>query len=105
MSEGIGRGFAADFAGDHVASVLSTEERERNPDAPRQVQHVHAIHEFGSPTIGATKGIPKNLSSQDFGEVWVNFLVRILTKTLSFMCRRRELFRKFLGSLRMILCH
>ena len=39
------------------------------------------------------KGIPKNLSSQDFGEVRVNFLALILTKTLYFMCRRPELFR------------
>ena len=49
------------------------------------------------------KGIPKNLSSQHFGEVRVNFLVWILTQTPDFICRRPESFRKFLGSLRMIL--
>ena len=51
------------------------------------------------------KGIPKNLSSQVLGEVRVNFSVRIPTKTFRFVNRRSELFRKFLGRLRMILCY
>ena len=55
--------------------------------------------------LGASKGIPKNLSFQVFGEVRVNLLVCILTKTPYFVCKRPELFRKFLGSLRMILCY
>ena len=58
-----------------------------------------------SGSFGARKGIPKNLSSQVFGELRVNFLVWFLAKTLRFACRRLELFRKFLGSLRMILCY
>ena len=55
--------------------------------------------------IGARKGIPKNWSSQDFGEVRVNFLVGNLAKPHYFMCGRPDLFRKFLGSLQMILCY
>ena len=59
----------------------------------------------GTPIIEARKGIPKNLSSQVFGEVRANFLGRIPTKTLHFVIRRSELFRKFLGRFRMILCY
>ena len=47
------------------------------------------------------KSIPKNLSSQAFCELWVNFLVLILTKTLVFVMKRPNLFTKFLGRLRM----
>ena len=47
----------------------------------------------------------KNLSSQVFGAVRVNFWGWILTKTPHFVNRRSDLFRKFLGRLRMILCY
>ena len=47
--------------------------------------------------IEAKQGIPKNLSSQVLGEVRVDFLGRIPTKTLHFVNRRSELLRKFLG--------
>ena len=53
----------------------------------------------------ARKVIPKNLSSQVLGEVRVNFLGWNPTKTLYFVNRRSELFRKFLGRFRMILCN
>ena len=45
------------------------------------------------------KGISKNLPSQVFGKIWVNFFVWFITKALDFMCRRPESFRKFLGSI------
>ena len=53
--------------------------------------------------IEARKGIPKNPSSQVLGEVRANFLGEFLLKPF-FVNRRSELFRKFLGRLRMILC-
>ena len=53
--------------------------------------------------IEGRKGIPKNLSPQVLGEVRVNFLGWIPTKP--FVLWRSELFRKFLGRLRMILCY
>ena len=53
------------------------------------------------PEFGARKSIPKNSSSQAFGELEVNFLAWILTKTLDFVTKRPSLFAKFLGRLRM----
>ena len=53
----------------------------------------------------ARQGIPKNLSSQVLGEVRVNFFGWIPTEPLYFVNRRTELFRKFSGRLRMILCY
>ena len=38
-------------------------------------------------------------------EVWVNLWGLIPAKALCLVCRRPELFRNFLGSLRLILCH
>ena len=74
-------------------------------DVPLYQKPGTRAHSPKPPFVRAKNGIPKNLSSQVFGEVRVNFLVWILTKTLYFMCRRPELFRTFLGSLRMILCY
>ena len=51
--------------------------------------------------FGDRKGIPKKLSFQVSGDVQVNLLVRILTTTLHFLCRRPELFGKFLRNLQM----
>ena len=51
------------------------------------------------------KGIPKNLSSQVLGEVCVNFLGWIPTKTLPIVKRRSKFFRTCLGRLRMSLCY
>ena len=55
--------------------------------------------------LEARNGIPRNFSSQVFGEIRVNFLGRIPTKTLHFVNRRSKLFRKFLGRLQVILCY
>ena len=68
---------------------------------------LHKFHSFlrKNQILGPERVFPRICLPQDFGEVRVNFLVWILTKTLHFMCRRPELFRKFLGRLRMILCY
>ena len=48
-------------------------------------------------TSAVSEGIPKNWSSQVFGELWVSFLAWILTQTHHSVNKRPELFRTFLG--------
>ena len=54
--------------------------------------------------LEARNGILKNLSAQVLGEVRVSFVGWIPSKTIHFVNRRSESFRKFLGRLQIILC-
>ena len=60
---------------------------------------------FSDLLLRTRKRYSKNLPSQVFGAVRVNFLEWVLTKTLYFVRGMPELFRQLLGSLRMILCY
>ena len=87
-------------------SVVSSP-RKRSTKSPQGIRGnfktVRCKIPFRMRILEARKGIPKNLSSQVFGEVRVNLLGWIPTKTLYSLNRRSELFRKFLGRLGMIL--
>ena len=58
----------------------------------------NTLHPPHGENLGQEKVFPRiNLSSQVFAEVRMNFSGSILTKTLYFVNRRPELFRKILG--------